>query len=140
MTTSWLGPFLPFCEKREAAMAVPSPPPPSPCSSTTTYTTFSSSSSSSCSTCLDDAHIPIAKQPRAYAPPLAGWLAQLRQPSPLRLLGGSTELSNGSGGGRRQTRSSLLTMMAANRTGMIEWWPVGGWGRCEPHPDAPWLF
>jgi hypothetical protein len=66
MTASWLGPFLPFCEKREAtflqaaaaagASSSPGPPPP-PCPSIT-YTTFSSHSSS-CSTRFDDAQIPI---------------------------------------------------------------------------------
>jgi hypothetical protein len=101
MTASWLGPFLPFCEKREAtlrdaAVRAPrpsSPSPPPPCSSIT-YTTFSSESRSSCRTRLDEAQIPIPTEARSTGLPA------------LLCPGGRTNRAAESGGGRQQTRSS----------------------------------
>lgn len=69
MTASWLGPFLPFWEKREATfLGDDAPPPPPPCSSIT-YTMFSSASCPCCSRRSEDAQIPI-KIPLPYYRPI----------------------------------------------------------------------
>ena len=110
MTASWLGPFLPFCEKREATFRPwpsPSGPPPPPCSSIT-YTTFSSESSSCC-TRFDDAQIPMATD-RPTDPPLPSPLPSFALP--WREI---EQQSNGSCGGGRWQRQAADALNQAQR-------------------------
>jgi hypothetical protein len=132
MTASWLGPFLPFCEKREAtlrdaAARAPrpsSPSPPPPCSSIT-YTTFSSESCSSCRTRLDEAQIPIPTEARSTG------LPALLCPGGRKNRAAERQRAVVAGGRRAQVQRT----MAANcrKRG------VGGWVEkgAGTQPDAP---